>query len=73
MHSQTNKVLVASSRVALAAFLHDLGKFAERARLEVPKDALEAHKTQYCQFHSTDKSGKYGYHSHVHAAYTALY
>ncbi len=25
----------ASCRVALAAYLHDLGKFAERARLEV--------------------------------------
>lgn len=69
----TNKALLAAtSRIALAAFLHDLGKFAERARLEVPQDALNAHKTLYCQFHTTDKSGKHGYHSHVHAAYTAL-
>jgi len=29
--------LVSSSRIALAAYLHDLGKFAERARIE---DAL---------------------------------
>jgi len=26
--------LVSSSRIALAAYLHDLGKFAERARIE---------------------------------------
>lgn len=38
----------ASCRVALAAYLHDLGKFAERARLEVSSEALDAHKTQYC-------------------------
>ena len=65
-------LLAASCRVALAAYLHDLGKFAERARFEVPKDALDAHKTQYCPFHTTDKGGKNGYHSHIHAAYTGL-
>ena len=65
-------LLAASSRVALAAYLHDLGKFAERARMDAPTDALNAHKTQYCPFHTTDKSGKNGYHSHVHAAYTGL-
>ena len=65
-------LLAATCRVALAAYLHDLGKFAERARIEVPKDALDAHKTQYCPFHTTDKGGKNGYHSHVHAAYTGL-
>ncbi|MBP8054092.1 MAG: type III-A CRISPR-associated protein Cas10/Csm1, partial [Burkholderiaceae bacterium] len=72
MTMQTNELLAATCRIALAAYLHDLGKFAERARLEVPKDALDAHKTQYCPFHTTDKGGKNGYHSHVHAAYTGL-
>jgi CRISPR-associated protein Csm1 len=72
MTMQTNELLAATCRIALAAYLHDLGKFAERARLEVPKDALDAHKTQYCPFHTSDKGGKNGYHSHVHAAYTGL-
>ena len=66
------QLLNASCRVALAAYLHDLGKFAERARLEVGADALAAHKTQYCPWHATTPGGKTGYHSHVHAAYTAL-
>lgn len=65
-------LLDASCRVALAAYLHDLGKFAERARLDVSADALDAHKTQYCPWHSTTPGGKNGYHSHIHAAYTAL-
>ncbi len=65
-------MLNASCRVALAAYLHDLGKFAERARLDVGADALAAHKTQYCPWHATTPGGKNGYHSHVHAAYTAL-
>ncbi|MBP9059550.1 MAG: type III-A CRISPR-associated protein Cas10/Csm1 [Rhodoferax sp.] len=72
MGTQDDNVLAATCRMALAAYLHDLGKFAERARIEVPKDALDAHKTQYCPFHTTDKGGKNGYHSHVHAAYTGL-
>ena len=72
MSMQNTDLLAATCRVALAAYLHDLGKFAERARIDVPKDALAAHKTQYCPFHTTDKGGKNGYHSHVHAAYTGL-
>ncbi len=71
MTMQSPHSLAASCRVALAAYLHDLGKFAERARLSVPPDALAAHKTQYCPWHP-DLSGKKGYHSHIHAAYTAL-
>lgn len=65
-------LMAASCRVALAAYLHDLGKFAERAKLDVPKDALDAHKTQYCPFHPFEPGGKNGYHTHVHAAYTGL-
>jgi CRISPR-associated protein Csm1 len=72
MTIQHSSLLAASCRMALAAYLHDLGKFAERARIEVLKDALDAHKTQYCPFRTTDASGKNGYHSHVHAAYTGL-
>ncbi len=72
MNSSDKQWLDASCRVALAGFLHDLGKFAERARLEVPKAALDAHVTQYCPFRSTDAAGKNGYHTHKHAAYTGL-
>ena len=72
MTMRENELLAASCRVALAAYLHDLGKFAERARMEVSRDALDAHKTQYCPFHTVDPGGKNGYHTHVHAAYTGL-
>lgn len=72
MTSQNTALLAASSRMALAAYLHDLGKFAQRAKIEVPTDALDAHKTQYCPFNTFDPGGKNGYHSHVHAAYTGL-
>ena len=72
MSTYDTELLAASCRMALAAYLHDLGKFAERARIEFPRDALDAHKTQYCPFRTTDAGGKNGYHSHVHAAYTGL-
>lgn len=69
----TNDALIsASSRVALAAFLHDLGKFAERARIEAAyeKDAegnlrAEINKQMYCPSYN-------GNYTHVHAAYTAI-
>ena len=62
----------ASARVALAAYLHDLGKFAERAGIEEAsvKDSSgvsckDIHVQQYCP--------KYQEHySHIHAAYTAI-
>jgi len=63
----TTKLMQASSRVALAALLHDLGKFAERARIETDREWLDSHVNSYCPF---QKQG--GYHSHKHAAYTAL-
>ena len=72
MTMRESDVLAASSRVALAAYLHDLGKFAERAKIDVSQDALDAHKTQYCPFRTLDAGGKKGYHTHVHAAYTGL-
>lgn len=72
MTTRETDLLAASCRMALAAYLHDLGKFAERARLDVSRDALEAHKTQYCPFHTFEAGGRNGYHTHVHAAYTGL-
>ena len=60
-------MLDASCRVAFAALLHDLGKFAERAALpDIDRNRLGAHLTQYCPF----REGRY--HSHRHAAWTAL-
>lgn len=72
MTPQNTALLAASSRMALAAYLHDLGKFAERAGLEVPKSALDAHIQLYCPFRRTDAAGNHGYHTHKHAAYTGL-
>lgn len=69
----TDKSLVdASCRVALAAFLHDLGKFAERARIPEAqeKDAegntrQAVNEGQYCPEFN-------GRRTHIHAAYTAI-
>ncbi|GHU08190.1 type III-A CRISPR-associated protein Cas10/Csm1 [Betaproteobacteria bacterium] len=61
-------LLDASCRVAFAALVHDLGKFAERAAPEVDRDRLDAHIQNYCKWHEQG-----GYHSHRHAAHTALF
>lgn len=61
--------LLASSRMALAAYLHDLGKFAERAHLPVSGEALDTHKQLYCP--RQENAGR-TWHTHVHAAYSAL-
>ncbi|WP_294089832.1 type III-A CRISPR-associated protein Cas10/Csm1 [uncultured Actinobacillus sp.] len=60
-----SSLLFASCRIAFAALVHDLGKFAERAKLPISQDALDSHKTLYCPFNQDGS-----YHSHVHAAYT---
>jgi len=52
-----------SARVALAALLHDVGKFAERARLDIGRERLESFKQLDCP--SWD-----GRWTHIHAAYT---
>lgn len=62
----TMNLTEASSRIALAAFLHDLGKLAERAGVD-HFGRLDAHKTLYCPWHADG-----GYHTHIHAAYTGL-
>ena len=64
-----NDLLEASSRIALAAFLHDLGKFAERAAIDVPAETLDANLHQYSPFH---QRGPRNWFSHRHAAYTAV-
>ena len=67
-----NKLMDASCRVALAALLHDLGKFAERARIEEAeeKDAQGiTRKAVNIQLYCPHFDGR---PSHIHAAYTAM-
>ncbi len=65
------KLLEQSTRVALVALQHDLGKLAERAGIDAG-GRLEAHRTLYCPWHQEGGNPRHGYHSHLHAAYTAL-
>ncbi|NOT11629.1 MAG: type III-A CRISPR-associated protein Cas10/Csm1 [Methylococcaceae bacterium] len=66
-----NPLLEQSSRIALAAFLHDLGKFAERAKIPVNQEILDTNKQLYCP-HRKQFTDDKGWFSHVHAAYTGL-
>ena len=58
-----------SCRVALAAYLHDLGKFAERAGAFEKDPRLDAHLTLYCPMR---EEGERQWFTHRHAAHTAL-
>lgn len=62
-----NKLLASSCRVAFAALIHDIGKFTQRAKLPISIDQLDSHKQLYCPFNQEK-----GFHSHLHAAYTAF-
>jgi CRISPR-associated protein Csm1 len=64
-------LLEQSSRIALAAFLHDLGKFAERAKIPVDQQTLNDNKQLYCP-HRKEFTDARGWFSHVHAAYTGI-
>jgi CRISPR-associated protein Csm1 len=66
-----NSLLEQTCRVAIAAYLHDLGKLAERANIDVSVEKLNTLKTLHCpkawrDGKATDK------HTHIHAAYTSL-
>lgn len=60
-----------SSRVALAALMHDLGKLAERAGIE-HGGRLDGNKQIYCPWHALVPGAAAGYHTHIHAAYTGI-
>ena len=60
-----------SSRIALAAFLHDLGKLAERSGIEINRDMLESNQQLYCPHHKEFTDAR-GWFSHIHAAYTGI-
>ncbi|MBL8393472.1 MAG: type III-A CRISPR-associated protein Cas10/Csm1 [Candidatus Accumulibacter sp.] len=64
-------LLEQSARVALAAFMHDIGKLAERAGID-HHGRLDSHKTLYCPWHQEGANPRRGWHSHIHAAYTGL-
>lgn len=66
-----SNLLDQSCRIALAAFLHDLGKFAERARIESSQETIDNNKHLYCPHHKPYLDAA-GWFSHVHAAYTAI-
>lgn len=64
--------LISTSRIALAAYMHDLGKFAERARIEEAfvKDATgNTVKANNEHFYCPKWNGR---PTHIHAAYTAI-
>lgn len=63
------ELLDQSCRVALAAYLHDLGKFAERGGAFDDDPRLDAHLTLYCPFREED--GRRWF-THRHAAHSAL-
>lgn len=64
-----DELLQASSRMALAGMLHDLGKFTERAKITIPAEKEHIHQQLYCPLR---KAGDKQWHTHKHAAYTAL-
>ncbi len=66
------KRLNASSRVALAAYLHDLGKFAERARIDDAKEVDSRGLTRIEREKQLNCPSFNGRYTHIHAAYTAI-
>ena len=66
-----NTLLDASCRLALAALLHDAGKFAERARLDIDAETSDVNKQLYCPHHKEFTDAK-GCFTHIHAAYTGM-
>lgn len=69
--SDLSNLITPSARVALAAFLHDLGKFAERAQVDASVEILENNQQLYCPHHKRSTDDR-GWFSHKHAAYTAI-
>lgn len=61
-----NNLLDASCRVAFSALIHDVGKFAERAKIEIPLDQKERNQHIFCPRNEN------GYFTHTHAAYTGV-
>lgn len=60
-----NELLQASCRVALAGLLHDIGKFAERAKIEAERKDVQFNEQWYCP--KREENGRIFY-THKHAA-----
>ncbi|MBM4346274.1 MAG: type III-A CRISPR-associated protein Cas10/Csm1 [Deltaproteobacteria bacterium] len=69
--AQPSPRLLATARIAFAAFLHDLGKFAERSRVFAGDPRLDSQKQLVCPHKVAASGGTYDW-THVHAAYTGL-
>lgn len=66
------ELMDASCRVALAALLHDIGKFAERARIQEAEE-LDVHGTKRRDINIQLYCPQYnGRNTRIHAAYTAI-
>ena len=66
-----NTLLTESTLVSLVAFLHDLGKLAERAGIDISQEILESNQQLYCPHHKEFTDAR-GWYSHLHAAYTGV-
>lgn len=62
-------LLDATCRVAFAGLIHDLGKFAQRAKIDVAQSSLQLHQQIYCP--QRQEGGRIWW-THQHAAYTGL-
>lgn len=62
-----NEYLYPSCRVAFAALIHDIGKFAERAKVDISPERKNGDIHTFCPF-----SNQYQKHTHIHAAYTGI-
>lgn len=67
----TSMLLQQSCRVALAALLHDLGKFAERSRVYADHPRIDEQRQLVCPHQVNAKGGTFG-HTHIHAAHTGI-
>ena len=67
----SNTLLTQSCRLALAAMLHDLGKFSERARISEKDEKVSGEKRQAINEDMYCPTFK-GRTTHKHAAFTAL-
>ncbi|MFN3370893.1 MAG: type III-A CRISPR-associated protein Cas10/Csm1 [Sphingomonadaceae bacterium] len=68
---ERDKLADACCRVAFAAFLHDLGKLAQRGRVFDADPRRDANQQLYCPHHKLHERDA-GWFSHLHAADTAL-
>lgn len=55
-------------KIALAGLMHDIGKFAERAGMDVPADVMNSNQHLYQPYVRSQSR-----HTHRHAAYTASF